>query len=487
MINTDQIDTLLSHLFLQSTTPPPPPSPPPPSQNPHPTQPEPLRCLANLPEQPTKDELGHFFGHNYQQQLQNTTDASLWLQDVTTIDTYQNASASMLLRGKLIEFWKGNHFRTNEHVVLKIFEDNESNIPLKYELDIHSCVIASFHSELFAHPLAVFYKKLRFLQKISFHNSRYINNWDTKIGIIVMEDCGNIKLFGFLEKDKLLTEEIRSVLKLRMWNLSRHWNKNKFEANRKEIKNLQHKLNSRSHVILQMITALRFMAKNEIVHNDLHFGNVFVKDMDNFHINLTKAKITEAPVKSKTTNYRNSLEQGLDDLDDDQEQDAGDDIIEMNRLVKIYDWDHAHSSKVPEDDETTVSKTRDPTHYGMYKYTNGNNIYDQIAFLKGISEYEEEWSNKNTSMDELRKKYGWVLQWHETARFYGWDANGDAKYYKYQQTTCDGLVKADDQTKNKYTNKKVECRKIWEDKQDIETLVLAAIDSLYTVCKDRLV
>ena len=61
MIDTDQIDTLLSHLFLQSTTPPPPPSPPPPPQNPHPTQPEPLKCLAKLPEKPTKDDLDHFF------------------------------------------------------------------------------------------------------------------------------------------------------------------------------------------------------------------------------------------------------------------------------------------------------------------------------------------------------------------------------------------------------------------------------------------
>jgi hypothetical protein len=78
----------------------------------------------------------------------------------------------------------------------------------------------------------------------------------------------------------------------------------------------------------------------------------------------------------------------------------------------------------------------------MYEHTNGNKIYDQLAFLKGIIEYKGDWAKKDDFMETLRTYFGWVLQPHQTPAF---DKKGHY-YRKYPQSTCDAINTDADET-----------------------------------------
>jgi hypothetical protein len=510
MINTDQIDTLLSHLFLQSTTPPPPPSPPPPPQNPHPTQPEPLKCLANLPEKPTKDDLGHFFRPAFAKVQILVRDENVvgWLEKSNVVP-HDGGSRSMIVKGTLNQLRmlttlpktiKGMDAQVNPEtsVMLKIFIDNERNRSAKYELEIYSCLISSFHSHFFAYPLLVLNKEANYLKPIwqndevaavtalkkCFGNDMAKHGWETKMGIIVMEDCGSTSLHDFLVADAKMKngdrgnlEMFHSLSKKSLERYMLHKNPDNAVCNKREdlkaqIKGYEDRLNCRAHVILQMISALRFMAEKNIVHNDLHFQNVKVM-RGKFLFNLDTGLVSK---------------------------EVGDNTIEMNHMVKIFDWDHAYSREMPEDDDITERKQNDKSHYQMYEHTDGNKIYDQLAFLKGIIKYKGDWAENDAFMKTLRTDFGWVLQPHQTSAF---NKKEGRHYYKeYPQSTCDAINMDADGTyrpkvvprENAYPKEisaepwmKVTCRKKWENRDKIEKLVRFAIGSLERDVKEGMV
>ena len=250
-------------------------------------------------------------------------------------------------------------------VVLKCFHlpeeekfTDSTTRALLYEQRVYSCVISNFDQvPFFVYPLAIVKKKYkvgdyeRQTRKGSIDGD-IMDRWGTDTGtfrITVSENCGPLTFYAFL----------KASYEREIWK-----------------------------AVIQILTALRLMQENNIVHNDLHFKNILVKKLSAYSFDVVKRRVVMA---EEVAQY-NSQEQ--------------ENLVKMRYMAKIFDWDRAHSDKV----STRLGPNPMADDIEVH-LTTFNQSYDMVSFIKQMRRYYD--LPQIDALDRLQQHYPWVLKpWH---------------------------------------------------------------------------
>ena len=205
-------------------------------------------------------------------------------------------------------------------VVMKWYLETDANV--KDESEIYSCavyrLVQSLGHPCFAHPLCVAppgtAKETMDASLIREVRERMRNDVETDVGFIMTEYCG----------ERTFDDHVSRIIRLDVDFYSG---------------------------VIQMIRALEAMAKKDLVHGDLHFGNVMFPTYGEVRHNGPPTVTIRA--EKRKDSERKDLVLGVGD-----------------RLVKIFDWDHSV-------DEREKSKRPNSWKYIL--------LLDKIGFLRQLN------------------------------------------------------------------------------------------------------
>ena len=226
---------------------------------------------------------------------------------------------------------------------------------LLYEQAVYSCIISNFVDvPFFVYPLGVIHQEYKRGDvnrgTIDDEMKQYLKIDEGTVRITVSEDCGDV------DYRKYMTSEA--------YNARDIW-----------------------QTVIQMLTALQVMQRNQLTHGDLHFGNILVKEDVNFLFNLNTQKVVSDANKGAF------LES---------------DLIRMRVMVKIFDWDHGHSNRISQAMRLSNPKTNPDSII--------NRTYDMVSYIKQLYNMLPNVTFSDcefpslTSLANLQNKYPWVLQ-----------------------------------------------------------------------------
>jgi hypothetical protein len=236
-----------------------------------------------------------------------------------TVDTFLSDEEKNSASDTLVAFARVNNcLPEGARVVMKWYLMTDANV--KDESEIYSCgvyrLVQSLGHPCFAHPLCVAppgtAKDARLVSEV---RERMRKDAETDVGFIMTEYCG----------------------------------KHTFEDHASRIIRLDVDFYSG---VIQMIRALEAMAKKDLVHGDLHFGNVMFPTYG--EVRQNGPPTVTIPHGDGPPTVTKNLVLGAED-----------------RLVKIFDWDHSLDER---------GKTNRPS---SWKYIL---LLDKIGFLRQLND-----------------------------------------------------------------------------------------------------
>jgi hypothetical protein len=263
-------------------------------------------------------------------------------------------------------------------------EDYSENQALIYEQRMYSCVIANFESvPFFVYPLAIIEKNYesgdRLKQAPYSIDKAIMDHWDTETGtfhVTVCEDCGGLTLHNYLDSTDTTDRDTWAV-------------------------------------VVQTLSALKKMQDFQVVHNDLHFGNILVKTDMEYWFDVKERKVisneeqedyyTRTVVNNPFTSYK----------DYDYYQTRGllfgtpQDKVKMTNMIKIFDWDRSCSGRVTRDLGDNPMTEDIDVHLTTY-----NESYDTVSFLKQLVLYVDRSffpPSLRADIYRLEYNYPWVF------------------------------------------------------------------------------
>jgi len=266
--------------------------------------------------------------------------------------------------------------------ILKCFVDDPNprhDVDVKgmhYESRVYECVVANMMTApFFAVPYGVLSKKPCLSDKIEMKLAKYLQPDEggrtmsrpdyAVCNYIVMEHCGSVSL-----DDKVRECDGNTFIQLS----------------------------------LQMLSALKTLQENRITHNDMHWGNVLVKDgAPSFFMDIETGAVlpddaTLLPAFSSQARFDTVR-------------------VDPGNLVKIFDWDVAVSHSLRDNPKTSIVGSHTQTFKKMY---------DTFGFLKSwfrvITDYPKRKTGENRDINNKCKeafqecfmplihKYPWVFE-----------------------------------------------------------------------------
>ena len=323
----------------------------------------------------------------------------------------------------------------NLPAILKCFIDDPNprhDVDVKgmhYESRVYECVVANMMTvPFFAFPYGVLSKKpclsdniemalVKYLQPDK--RTRTVSRPDYAVcNYIVMEHCGSVSL-----DKRVRTCDGNTFIQLS----------------------------------LQMLSALKTLQENRITHNDMHWGNVLVKDgAPSFFMDIKTGAVLPNDVSLLSAI---SLKAQFDTV-----------RVDPGNLVKIFDWDVAVAHSLHDNPKTSVIGSHTQTFKKMY---------DTFGFLKSwlrvIKRYPGRKTEQNQAINEkceaafmgcfidLHMKYPWVFEL----------GRGE-----YSQTVCLPVEEGSKKESNEIMDYEDNCEATWpEDMNDEYELAVALFTS----------
>ena len=279
---------------------------------------------------------------------------------------------------------------------------------LTYEKDVYSCVVANLEEvPFFVFPLATVQKRCTQEEITDYENNALgtkKDNIDWQLltmlvndkyhcltpgtwNITVSENCGRTTLNDYIKIPEYYLEEVRKLMKQRLavqrpvtranpgvalkpmsYNMHR-WavkrgllvNASAMNMTVEQFETLERAFKRKYLVaVMQLLTGLKIMQVHGLCHNDLHFGNILVKEGESFYFDCELKKV-------------------ISDDDEIKRATFFEEAIQMDDMVKIFDWDRAHADK---------QGTNGLLRYYPYYTKKYNKSADMLSALRQLKLYD---------------------------------------------------------------------------------------------------
>jgi hypothetical protein len=304
---------------------------------------------------------------------------------------------------------------TMEDAHLERFYSDGAKQALIYEKNVYSCVISNFEDvPFFVFPIATFEKTCTadditastakrdnltiddvLISQVFRANAGCLE--PGKFHITVSENCGGLSFSEYIGAPfaymSYMSDHIGNASEgdmekyyygLTDWAMTKGLPRSHYDIKPEQINQL-YLIHMRKYfvAIIQLLAALQSMQKHGLCHNDLHFRNIMIKPDETFYFDTRKKQVV---------------------TEEDARVDAH--VIEMNDMVKIFDWDRARSVDQGE------NKFLEEFKFYTKEY---NGSADTLAVLKGLNAgtkpnvYGTMLRSGNT-ISRIRNHHAWALE-----------------------------------------------------------------------------